>query len=74
MKYCVIGAGAMGLRYGIQLMENAGCDVEFIDCWKDNVEKIREQGYEAVRHEFLTNEVHPAETAHAFREAQKAGK
>ena len=44
MKYCVIGAGAMGLRYGIQLMENAGCEVDFIDCWQDNVEKIREQG------------------------------
>lgn len=44
MKYTVIGAGAMGLRYGIQLMENAGCEVDFIDCWQEHVELIREQG------------------------------
>lgn len=31
----------------------------------------REHGYEVVRHEFLTNEVHLSETAHAFHEAQR---
>ena len=31
----------------------------------------REHGYEVVRHEFLTNEVHLSETAHTFHEAQR---
>lgn len=53
MKYAVIGAGAMGLRYGVHLKEYAGKDVDFIDTWKPNVEKIREQGgvYVARDHE-----------------------
>lgn len=44
MKYGIIGAGAMGVRYGVMLQENAGVDVDFIDTWEPNVEKIREQG------------------------------
>lgn len=43
MKFAVIGSGAMGLRYGI-LLQDAGNQVDFIDGWEDNVEKIREQG------------------------------
>lgn len=44
MKYGVIGAGAMGVRFGTMIQENAGCDVDFIDTWEPNVEKNREQG------------------------------
>lgn len=44
MKYGMIGAGAMGYRYGVMLQENAGVQVDFIDTWKPNVEKVREQG------------------------------
>lgn len=53
MKYAVIGAGAMGLRYGIHLKKYAGKEVDFIDTWEPNVEKIREQGgvYVARDHE-----------------------
>ena len=44
MRYAVIGAGAMGYRYGLQLKEHAGCEVDFIDTWEPNVETVREQG------------------------------
>ena len=44
MKYAVIGAGGMGIQYGVLLQEFAHKDVDFIDTWKPNVEKIREQG------------------------------
>lgn len=44
MKYAVIGAGGMGTQYGVLLQHEAGKDVDFIDTWKPNVEKIREQG------------------------------
>lgn len=44
MKYGVIGAGAMGYRYGVMLQENAGIDVDFIETWQPNVEKVRQQG------------------------------
>lgn len=44
MKYCMIGAGAMGLRYGIHLSEHAGCEVDYIDCWDEHINKIAEQG------------------------------
>lgn len=43
MKFAMIGAGAMGLRYGI-LLQEAGNDVTFIDTWQPNIDKIREQG------------------------------
>lgn len=32
MKYAVIGAGAMGYRYGVLLQELAGKEVDFVDC------------------------------------------
>lgn len=44
MKYGIIGAGAMGYRYGVLLQENAGVEVDFIDTWEPNVEKVKEQG------------------------------
>ena len=43
MKYAVIGAGGMGIQYGVLLQEFAHKDVDFVDTWKPNVEKIREQ-------------------------------
>ena len=42
MKYTVLGAGAMGLRYGV-LLQEAGFDVDFVDTWEDQVEAIRQQ-------------------------------
>ncbi len=44
MKYAVIGAGGMGIEYGVLLQESAHKDVDFVDTWKPNVEKIRELG------------------------------
>ncbi|MBW3080243.1 ketopantoate reductase family protein [Bifidobacterium saguinibicoloris] len=44
MKYTVIGAGAMGLRYGILLQEHTDAHVDFIDTWQPHIDKIREQG------------------------------
>lgn len=44
MKYGIIGAGAMGYRYGVMMQENAGVQVDFIDTWEPNVEQVREQG------------------------------
>ncbi|MCI1868116.1 ketopantoate reductase family protein [Bifidobacterium crudilactis] len=43
MKYAVIGAGGMGVQYGVLLQEFAGKDVDFIDTWQENVEQIRAQ-------------------------------
>ncbi|RYL94997.1 2-dehydropantoate 2-reductase [Sporolactobacillus sp. THM7-4] len=40
MKIVVIGAGAMGLRYGV-LLQEVGNDVHFVDTWEPNVEEIR---------------------------------
>lgn len=44
MKYTVIGAGAMGYRYGVLLQENAGVPVDFVDTWQPNIEAVRRQG------------------------------
>ncbi|MCI6772464.1 MAG: ketopantoate reductase family protein [Bifidobacterium pseudolongum] len=43
MRYTVIGAGGMGIQFGVLLQENAGCDVDFIDGWSENIEAIRTQ-------------------------------
>ena len=43
MRYTVIGAGGMGIQFGVLLQENAGCDVDFIDGWSENIEAIRAQ-------------------------------
>lgn len=44
MKYAVVGAGAMGLRYGILLQENAGVPVDFVEPTNFSLERIRTQG------------------------------
>ena len=44
MKYTVVGAGAMGLRYGILLQENAGVPVDFVEPTQASLDKIHEQG------------------------------
>ncbi|MCO7124319.1 ketopantoate reductase family protein [Sporolactobacillus shoreicorticis] len=43
MKITVIGAGAMGFRYGV-LLQEAGNDVDFVEPWKPSYRAIREQG------------------------------
>lgn len=43
MKYAVVGAGAMGLRYGILLQENAGVAVDFIEPTQASLDRIHEQ-------------------------------
>lgn len=42
MKYGIIGAGAMGVRYGAMMQENAGIDVDYIETWEPNIERIKE--------------------------------
>lgn len=42
MKYGVLGAGAMGLRYGV-LLQEAGFPVDFVDIWDDQINKVKEQ-------------------------------
>lgn len=44
MKYAVIGAGAMGYRYGVLLQEQAGLEVDFVDTWEPNIRAVRRQG------------------------------
>ncbi|WP_294974928.1 ketopantoate reductase family protein [uncultured Leuconostoc sp.] len=44
MKYAVVGAGAMGLRYGILLQENAGVHVDFVEPTQASLDKIITQG------------------------------
>lgn len=44
MKYAVVGAGAMGLRYGILLQENAGVPVDFVEPTQASLNVIRAQG------------------------------
>lgn len=43
MKFTVIGAGAMGLRYGI-LLQEAGNQVDFVDAWEEHVATIEQNG------------------------------
>ncbi|GAX07534.1 MAG TPA: ketopantoate reductase family protein, partial [Lactobacillus sp.] len=59
MKYGIIGAGAMGYRYGVMLQENAGVDVDFIDTWEPNVEKVREQGGVSVARDHKNRRIIP---------------
>ncbi|MDF7637517.1 ketopantoate reductase family protein [Leuconostocaceae bacterium ESL0958] len=44
MKYAVVGAGAMGLRYGLLLQEVAGCPVDFVEPTQASLDKIHAQG------------------------------
>ncbi len=41
LRYTVLGAGAMGLRFGVLLQENAGAQVDFVDNWAPEVETIK---------------------------------
>lgn len=59
MKYGIIGAGAMGYRYGVMLQENAGVQVDFIDTWEPNVEKVREQGGVSVARDHQNRHIVP---------------
>lgn len=59
MKYGVIGAGAMGYRYGVMLQENAKVEVDFIDTWKPNVEKVRQQGGVSVARDHQNRRIVP---------------
>lgn len=43
MHFTVLGAGAMGLRYGV-LLQEAGNQVDFVDNWQPNVTQIHQQG------------------------------
>jgi len=43
MHFTVLGAGAMGLRYGV-LLQEAGNQVDFVDTWQANVDQIHRQG------------------------------
>ncbi|WP_125714606.1 ketopantoate reductase family protein [Companilactobacillus kedongensis] len=42
MKYAVLGAGAMGLRYGV-LLQEAGFPVDFVDIWDKQIETVTKQ-------------------------------
>ncbi|PLS29880.1 2-dehydropantoate 2-reductase [Bifidobacterium parmae] len=44
LSYAVLGSGGMGIQYGVLLQEFAHRHVDFIDTWRPNVERIREQG------------------------------
>ena len=43
MKFTVIGAGAMGLRFGV-LLQEAGNQVDFVEGWQDHYERMKAQG------------------------------
>ncbi|WP_367342658.1 ketopantoate reductase family protein [Limosilactobacillus sp.] len=59
MKYGIIGAGAMGVRYGAMLQENAGVDVDFIETWEPNIEAIREQGGVSIARDHANRHIVP---------------
>ncbi|MCO6559119.1 MAG: hypothetical protein J6575_06875 [Bifidobacterium sp.] len=44
MRYGIIGAGAMGFRYGVLLQELAHQPVDYIEIWEPNLKKVKEQG------------------------------
>jgi 2-dehydropantoate 2-reductase len=43
LRFCVVGAGAMGSLYG-GLLARSGCDVTLVDVWPEHVEAIRRDG------------------------------
>lgn len=43
MKITVVGAGAMGLRYGV-LLQEAGNDVDFVEPWEPSYRALKSQG------------------------------
>ena len=44
MRFCVIGAGAMGGVYGLSLIE-AGYKVNFLDVNRDHVNAVKENSF-----------------------------
>ena len=44
MRFCVVGAGAMGGVYGLSLIE-AGYKVNFLDVNRDHVDVVKENGF-----------------------------
>lgn len=44
LHYAILGAGAMGYRYGVLLQELAGKKVDFVDCWQPNVDAAQARG------------------------------
>lgn len=44
LKYTVLGAGAMGLRFGVLLHELVGVEVDYVDNWQPEVDTIQKQG------------------------------
>ena len=44
LSYAVLGAGGMGLRFGVLLQELAGSKVDFVDNWAPQVDTIKKQG------------------------------
>lgn len=42
LSYTVLGAGAMGLRFGVLLQELTGVKVDFVDNWQPQVDTIKE--------------------------------
>ena len=46
MKIVIVGAGAMGCRFGLML-KKAGKDVTLIDSWDKQVEEISKNGINA---------------------------
>ena len=43
MKFTIVGAGAMGLRFGV-LLQEAGNEVDFVEGWQPHYDKMKEQG------------------------------
>ncbi len=43
MKITIVGAGAMGSRFGYMLHQ-AGNEIELVDAWKEHVDKINKEG------------------------------
>ena len=44
MRFCVVGAGAMGGVYGLSLIE-AGYEVNFLDVNRDHVDIVKKMGF-----------------------------
>lgn len=66
MKIVVIGAGAMGLRYGI-LLQEAGNDVDFVEPWAPSFKAIREQGGVLVSRDYQNQHLVPV---HVYQPAE----
>lgn len=43
LSYTILGAGGMGLRFGVLLQQLAGAKVDFVDNWAPEVETIQKQ-------------------------------